>query len=77
MQEHVSSRQLAYGNPIHCSLKEHDWFKARFPIQTVNWFSYAIVINLLNLYNCNFYVSAKCVKYIEQFIKHNFFLFFF
>lgn len=35
IQEHIPPRQLAYGDPAHWSLKEHDWFRTIFPIQTV------------------------------------------
>lgn len=41
IQEHFPPRQLAYGDPVHCSVKEQDWFKERFPIKNIN---YAIVI---------------------------------
>lgn len=51
IQEHIPPRQLAYGDPAHCSLIEHSWFKARFPIQTVKLFSYVTVI-LFKLYEC-------------------------
>lgn len=54
MQVHFPSKQLAYGDSAHCSLKVQDWFKARGSIQTINYFYSKCFEKFLN---CNIYKS--------------------